>query len=29
VGGALQCAVGVLLARPLLRSLREASNPTA
>jgi MFS family permease len=29
LAGALQCAVGVLLARPLLRSLREASNPTA
>ena len=29
LAGALQCAVGVLLARPLLRSLREGSNPTA
>ena len=29
LAGALQCAVGVLLARPLLRSLREGSEPIA
>jgi len=29
LAGVLQCAVGVVLARPLLRSLREGNNPTA
>jgi MFS family permease len=29
LAGVLQCAVGVLLARPLLRSLREGSEATA
>jgi MFS family permease len=29
LAGVLQCAVGVLLARPLLRSLREGTDPTA
>jgi MFS family permease len=29
LAGVLQCSVGVLLARPLLRSLREGSSPTA
>ena len=28
LAGALQCAVGVRLARPLLRSLRVGSEPT-
>ena len=29
LAGVLQCSVGLLLARPLLRSLREGSSPTA
>ena len=29
LAGVLQCAVGILLARPLLRSLREGTNPAA
>jgi MFS family permease len=29
LAGVLQCAVGIVLARPLLRSLREGNTPTA